>query len=109
MKKIKFPIIAILVLIFLNACTSVKEGLAGNKKKTSDEFLVEKKTPLVFPPNYGELPEPGAKKNENGTSTKVDNSSIEELIGQSSSTDINKGNNTSSSSIEESIIEKINE
>ena len=50
MKKIKFSLITILALIFLNACTGVKEGLAGNKQKTSDEFLVDKKKPLVFPP-----------------------------------------------------------
>ena len=107
MKKIKFSLITILALVFLNACTSVKEGLAGNKQKTSDEFLVEKKTHLVFPPNYGELPEPG--ENKNATSAKGNNSSIEELINDSSSKGKNKDNDMSSSSMEESIIEKINE
>ena len=107
MKKIKFSLITILALVFLNACTSVKEGLAGNKQKTSDEFLVEKKTPLVFPPNYGELPEPGANKNDR--SAKGNNSSIEELISENLSMNRNKSNDVSTSSIEESIIEKINE
>ena len=34
------------------------------KKNNSDEFLLEKKIPLVLPPNYGELPLPGEKINE---------------------------------------------
>ena len=29
------------------------------KGNTGDEFLVEKKNPLVLPPNFNELPEPG--------------------------------------------------
>ena len=32
-----------LVLIALSACQSVKDGLTGTKRSTSDEFLVEKK------------------------------------------------------------------
>jgi len=57
MKKNK--IILILVACFsLTACQSVKEGLSGNKSNNSDEFLVQKKSPLVLPPNYLKLPKP---------------------------------------------------
>ena len=32
------------ILFFLNACQALQDGLAGNKNKNSDEFLIEKKT-----------------------------------------------------------------
>ena len=54
-----YPLISsFLILLFLNSCGTVAEGLGGSKKKRSDEFLVEKKSPLVLPPSFGELPEP---------------------------------------------------
>ena len=92
----------------MNSCSTVAEGLAGSKKKSSDEFLVEKKAPLVLPPSFGELPEPGIKIDENLASTKKDTSSIKDLIDQNLSTDTNQVNNDLNNSIEESIVKKIN-
>ena len=34
------------ILFFLNACQALQDGLAGNKNRNSDEFLIEKKNPL---------------------------------------------------------------
>ena len=51
-------IIYFLFLNLLTACESAREGFTLKKKDNSDEFLVEKKNPLVMPPNYGDLPEP---------------------------------------------------
>ena len=65
MKKTNPLIASFLILIFLNSCGTVAEGLGGSKKKGSDEFLVEKKSPLVLPPSFGELPEPGKEPEEN--------------------------------------------
>ena len=108
MKKIESIIVIFLTLLFLNSCTSVAEGLGGTKRKGSDEFLVKKKTPLVLPPSFGELPEPGIKAKESVSVTKNNKLSLEKLIKQNPSKD-NKKNNNSSKSIEKSIIEKINE
>ena len=108
MNKTKSLIVIFLTLLLLNACGTVAEGLGGSKKKGSDEFLVEKKAPLVLPPSFDELPEPGEKADENITSTKEEISSIEEIINKSSSTDTSEKNNNLKNSIEESIIEKIN-
>jgi len=47
-----------LVMFLLNACQSVKDGLTGKKQNNTDEFLVEKKNPLVLPPEFSILPEP---------------------------------------------------
>ena len=52
-------ILIILIFNFLQSCSSVSEGFKLKKGNTGDEFLVEKKNPLVLPPNFNELPEPG--------------------------------------------------
>ena len=50
------------LILFLNSCLgnwdSVKRGLTGAKQDTTDEFLVEKKDPLILPPNFETLPVP---------------------------------------------------
>ena len=109
MKKIKSLTVIFLSLLFLNSCSTVVEGLAGGKKKGSDEFLVEKKAPLVLPPRFGELPEPGKKKDGTTVSTEENDLSIEDILSQSSSIDKTKKKSDSNNSIENSIIEKINE
>jgi len=48
----------------------------GNIRKTSDEFLVEKKSPLVMPPNFNELPFPKS----NNQKTKKNEDTIESII-----------------------------
>ena len=108
MKKTNPLIASFLILIFLNSCGSIAEGLGG-KKKGSEEFLVEKKSPLVLPPSFGELPEPGKELEKNTISEKKDTSDIEDLINQSSSTSTSEKSSDTKNSIEESIIKKINE
>ena len=104
MKKNNPLIRTFLFLLFLNSCTAVSEGFAG-KKRNNDEFLVKKKAPLVLPPNFEQLPEPGVSPSEDKTLNIL---SIEEIIRQSSSNDTSTETSSSNSSIEKSIIEKIN-
>jgi len=57
----KFYFINIL-LIFLTACSGLKDAekvLRNEKIRTTDEFLVKKRNPLVLPPNYEEVIKPG--------------------------------------------------
>ena len=59
--------ITIIILIFLSSCSSFKEVgqvMRNEKIKTNDEFLIEKKEPLVLPPDYKDLPEPDSVKNK---------------------------------------------
>ena len=63
MKNLRVLIVSSLFL-FLLSCGTLKEGFSNQKKNNSDEFLVEKKTPLVMPPNYNELPEPKINQQE---------------------------------------------
>jgi len=109
MKKTSPLISSFLILLFLNSCGTVAKGLGGSKKKGSDEFLVEKKSPLVLPPSFGELPEPGKEPEENIISEKKDTSDIEDIINQSSSTNTSEKSDDTKNSIEQSIIKKINE
>ena len=109
MKKNNQLIASFLIILFLNSCGTVAEGLGGSKKKGSDEFLVEKKSPLVLPPSFGELPEPGKEPEENIISDKKDTSDIEDIINQSSSTSTSEKSDDTKNSIEKSIIKKINE
>ena len=109
MKKTSPLISSFLILLLLNSCGTVAEGLGGSKKKGSDEFLVEKKSPLVLPPSFGELPEPGKEPEKNIISDKKDTSDIEDIINQSSSTSASEESDDTKNSIEQSIIKKINE
>ena len=58
----KFKLFILCTFLFLYSCQSVKDGLTGKKRNNSDEFLIQKKNPLVQPPKYGELPLPENKK-----------------------------------------------
>ena len=70
-------IFIILSVILLNhSCGTIKEGFKNQKKNSSDEFLVEKKSPLVMPPDYEELPVP-SKDND---SVKDNENKIKELV-----------------------------
>jgi hypothetical protein len=46
------------ITFVLSGCNSLKEGLSMKKKANTNEFLIEKKDPLVLPPNYEKLPIP---------------------------------------------------
>ena len=109
MKKTNPLIASFLILLFLNSCGTISEGLGGSKKKGSEEFLVKKKTPLVLPPSFGVLPEPGKKPEGNTISGKKDTSDIEDIINQNSSVSVSKNNNDIENSIEQSILKKIKE
>ena len=107
MKKNKSILAIFLSLLLLNACSSVVEGLGASKKKGSDEFLVEKKAPLVLPPSFGELPKPGKKIDENVSSTEDKSLILKKIINKSSTIDVSLDSDKSSGSIEKSISEKI--
>jgi len=105
MKKV---LLTIIILSFLNSCQSVSEGFTLKKKNNGEEFLVEKKNPLVLPPDYSKLPTPeninSLNKNEN--ITENDKDKFEKIINKSKNTD-NSEQKVMSSSIEESILKNI--
>jgi hypothetical protein len=100
MKKIRKFILLNLILIVFASCTSLKEGLTNQKKKSTDEFFVEKKSPLVMPPSYGELPSPTSKE------ILKDNNNIENMIGKSKDEKSQTSSNQNKS-LEKSILGRI--
>ena len=108
MKKNKFYIIFLSLVIILSSCQKLSEGMSGSKRsKSSDEFLVHKKKPLVMPPDFDDMPSPKQNKNkEEKLSTSSE--SIEDLLNIK-----NKENNEifesgNDKSLEQSILKKIN-
>ena len=89
-------IVSVIYFLLLGGCQGVKDSLEGKQKNNSDEFLVEKKNPLVLPPEFNSLPEPEFTKVDEGTKEQL---SIEK--------DKNSSNNKSFSTIEKSILDKI--
>ena len=90
-------------IIFLASCQSVQDGLTGKKRSDSnDEFFVIKKNPLTMPPDYDKLPKPLEDEGELN-----EDSDIKTLI--SDKTEKKIENSSGGSSLEESILEKINE
>ena len=105
--KIFFKQSVVIIFFLLSACggtlVSVKRGLSGQKKVSTDEFLVEKKDPLVLPPGYYDLPEPGQSKMDEDPDEK----SISSILKVE-----NDNQNTNSSEtmgLEESILKKISD
>ena len=100
MKQFKFYILIAIAILF-SSCSSLKEGFTNQKKNNSDEFLVEKKSPLVMPPDYNELPIP------NEENINKESNEIQSLISKSKSGEIEENFDKKSSSFEGSILEKI--
>ena len=78
MYKINFYLI--IFSIFLTSCQSIKDGLSGRKSENSDEFLVKKKSPLVMPPKFMELPKPKEEIFEKEISAIDETNNIENIL-----------------------------
>ena len=106
MKNIKI-ILLIGLLVMANGCQDIKQGLTGEKKNNTDEFLVKKKNKLVLPPDYEKLPKPkmNAKEESNNKSFNED---IKKLLGQLPTENKTKITNQKKTKIESIILEKIN-
>jgi hypothetical protein len=89
-KKIIYIISIIFLITSCETMSSVKRGLTGEKKVSTDEFMIEKKDPLIMPPDYENLPTPEervAAKDEISTFEKSLGTSIEDNSPSSPSTD----------------------
>ena len=92
------------LILFLYSCSTIKEGFTNQKKSSSDEFLVEKKSPLVMPPDYNDLPVP----DQNKETSEINENKIKDLVTKNENE--NGENNNSEDGnldIEQSILKKI--
>tara|TARA_B110000196_G_C20875429_1_gene534031 strand:+ start:293 stop:619 length:327 start_codon:yes stop_codon:yes gene_type:complete len=99
MKKItKSTLLLMILFVFFSGCQKVKDGLQGNKKsKSAEEFLIEKKNPLVLPPEFEKLPTPGNLPSKKQEEADFD---IDKILGKK----IDEKKNSSNSS--ENLLEK---
>ena len=104
MKYIKLFLLLILINL-LTYCSSAKNAFINQKKNSTDEFLVEKKSPLIMPPDFDELPIPTSKdENEN-----LNTNSLKKLISaEDNASSKSTISDNSAKTIEKSLIEKIN-
>ena len=100
MRYLKYLILLNIILL-LYSCSTIKEGFTNQKKNSSDEFLVEKKSPLVMPPDYNQLPEP---ENDNSEKSMEENK-IENLV--KNNEDSLEQTPDTNQNFEQSLIEKI--
>ena len=107
--KFKKIIIFLSSLLFLLSCSGAKDALQGKKRSdNSDEFLVEKKNPLTEPPDINELPVPLDQEEENSEISNDDSLDIEKALNSEQSKDLNNNENNEETSLEKTILEKIN-
>ena len=88
-------------LLLCYSCGAVKEGFSNQKKNNTDEFLVEKKSPLQMPPNFDELPVP----NSSSDVMKNDNQAVKNLITKQENNNLDPS--STNKSFEKSLLEKI--
>ena len=98
----KKTIFLLLILSFITSCSGLKDAgkvLRNEKVRTTDEFLVKKRNPLILPPNFEKIPEPGtlSSKKEN------EEEKIKKILNVPSTISTPQNN----SSIEKSILNKI--
>ena len=101
MKNIKIISFICIISFLLFSCSTLKDGFQSQRKNSTDEFLVEKKKPLVMPPDFDKLPQPSQKE----IVSQGENGQIEEIITKNKTNqnnEINLNKNT-----ENFILEKI--
>lgn len=103
--KFNIKIFLLISILILSACQTVKDGLSLQKRNNPDEFLVEKKNPLILPPNYNELPIPG---DQNISEPIKQENIIESLLSQNNQINSQSQDEIANDDIEKSILDKIN-
>ena len=100
----KNTILLTLLIFLVTSCAdtwgNVKRGLTGAKKKSTDEFLVQKKDPLILPPDFDNLPSPSDREE-----AIEEMSSFKKTLKQASETEVTAS--SAGSSAEDSILKQI--
>ena len=90
-------------ILLLASCGTAKDAFKNQKKNNTDEFLVEKKSPLVMPPDYNELPIPKEKIEQ----TDINENEFKTLITQKNQDTKSDSNEDVNKNFEELLLDKI--
>jgi len=93
----------LLIILIALLLTSSCAGFGKKRSEKSDEFLIEKKAPLVMPPDIDDLPQP-----KEGKQVQENDNDFKEIL--SSKNNENQDTNIdTNSSLTENIMKKIEE
>lgn len=98
--------IILITSLFLFSCSNAVEGFKLKKKSTAgEEFLIEKKDPLILPPEFSKLPKP----NEQADEIQEQDINLETVFSEDNSKKDNnsENQNVTDTSIKKSILKKI--
>lgn len=98
MKKINLYLL--FIFLFISACGDAGKVLRNEKIRTTDEFLIKKKDPLMLPPDYKVIPSPDSINKE----AKDKSNELKKILKSKKNNKIKKNR---SSSVEDSIIKRI--
>ena len=101
MKIINNALVIFITILFLNSCSGFK---LKKKSSSGEEFLIEKKDPLILPPDYSELPEPNEQNNQ---ANDEDNQIKLETIFNDESSNNDSDDKETESGLKDSILKKI--
>ena len=100
MKKVLVLFNLFLIIVSCSGLEDAGKVLRNEKTKTTDEFLVKKRDPLILPPDFKDVPTPGSKE-----SKKFDEEEkIKKILNV---TKENSGNPGKDTNVEKSILNKI--
>ena len=107
MKIIKNICIIIFIGLFLYSCKAAEGFKLKKKSSQGEEFLIEKKDPLILPPDFSKLPKPKDDLDEKDNAQET--ITLDNVFSETNSNNIKEINNGTShdSDLKESIIEKI--
>ena len=91
------------LILLLTSCSTMKSAFVNEKKNNTDEFLVEKKSPLVMPPDYNELPIPKEKIEQKD----INENEFKTLITQTNKVTKSESNEDVNKNFEELLLDKI--
>ena len=95
-----------LSIFSLNSCSDLKKGL-GIEKDVPNEFLIEKRDPLVLPPDYRLLPPDSKTKPQETKNTKDSLKSVLDGKLNTNESQKTKSSNSESGNLEQEILKKI--
>jgi hypothetical protein len=100
----KLLILFLSLSVALNSCSSMGEAgkvLRNEKRNTTDEFLIKKNEPLIQPPDFEKIPEPGSVEKK----AELEQNNLEKILKTTRSK--SRTTKMQSSSTEESILNQI--
>ena len=100
MKKVLVLFNLFLIIVSCSGLEDAGKVLRNEKTKTTDEFLVKKRGPLILPPDFDKIPEPGSINDEKD---EDDKEKIQKIL----KVQEDKKVDSKSSSIENEILNKI--